>query len=79
MDLNTYLSTIESAKSLSRKTGIIEVLISQWRRCVRPVPVSKCIIIENATNGQVGRRDLRPNDWHEIWPELIEHDRVINE
>ncbi len=26
--------------------------------------------IERATNGAVTRRDLRPDDWHEIWPEL---------
>jgi len=26
--------------------------------------------IERATNGQVTRRDLRPHDWRNIWPEL---------
>jgi len=25
-----------------------------------------------ATNGQVTRRDLRPADWHLIWPELAD-------
>jgi len=28
--------------------------------------------IQAATNGVVSRRDLRPDDWHLIWPELIE-------
>lgn len=26
--------------------------------------------IERLTGGQVTRRDLRPHDWREIWPEL---------
>jgi len=25
-----------------------------------------------ATNGQVTRRDLRPHDWMQIWPELAD-------
>jgi len=28
--------------------------------------------IQAATNGVVSRRDLRPDDWHLIWPELAE-------
>lgn len=27
--------------------------------------------LERATAGNVRRWDLRPNDWHRIWPELI--------
>ncbi len=30
-----------------------------------------CVAIEQATGGQVSRRDLRPEDWHRIWPELV--------
>jgi len=28
------------------------------------------VSIERATDGAVTRKDLRPEDWHEIWPEL---------
>lgn len=31
-----------------------------------------CVAIEQATAGAVTRKDLRPNDWAEIWPELID-------
>ena len=31
-----------------------------------------CVAIERATSGEVTRQDLRPNDWHLIWPELTE-------
>lgn len=30
-----------------------------------------CVLIERATAGDVRRWDLRPDDWHLIWPELI--------
>ena len=26
--------------------------------------------VEHVTNGAVTRKELRPNDWHLIWPEL---------
>ncbi|KGC15007.1 hypothetical protein DM48_333 [Burkholderia gladioli] len=31
-----------------------------------------CVAIERATEGAVTRRDLRPDDWQDIWPELVE-------
>jgi DNA-binding transcriptional regulator YdaS (Cro superfamily) len=34
------------------------------------VPIERCVPIERATNGAVTRKDLRPDDWQEIWPEL---------
>ena len=30
-----------------------------------------CVLIEKASDRLVMRWDLRPNDWHRIWPELI--------
>ena len=29
------------------------------------------VAIERATDGAVRRWDLRPDDWHRIWPELV--------
>ena len=31
-----------------------------------------CVSIERETDGQITRKDLRPDDWHMIWPELAE-------
>ena len=31
----------------------------------------KCVQIERDTESELRRWDLRPNDWHLIWPELI--------
>ncbi|QFY79751.1 hypothetical protein DUD43_07280 [Alcaligenes faecalis] len=33
-------------------------------------------ILELETCGAVTRRDLRPDDWHRIWPELAEKEHV---
>lgn len=46
--------------------------IRQWQhryaeRCPSPL---NCVAIEQATQGQVTRQDLRPHDWASIWPEL---------
>lgn len=37
----------------------------------RKIPSAELSVsIEKATLGVIGRRDLRPDDWHRIWPEL---------
>jgi DNA-binding transcriptional regulator YdaS (Cro superfamily) len=38
---------------------------------LRPAAPELCVLIEKITNGAVTRRDLRPDDWHRIWPELV--------
>lgn len=45
--------------------------VSEWARGLRPVPIERCVAIEKVTSGAVTRRDLRPDDWWRIWPELI--------
>ena len=47
--------------------------VRQWQHGYadrRPGPVY-CVAIERVTNGLVTRRDLRPDDWHLHWPELV--------
>lgn len=46
--------------------------VSNWASGGRPVPPHRCVAIEVATGGQVTRKDLRPDDWQRIWPELNE-------
>lgn len=77
MRLDQYLSIPDnSAVKLARDIGAQSALISQWRNGVRPVPIERCVAIERATDGQVTRRDLRPDDWHMIWPELSEREHA---
>jgi len=74
MELNSYLKRNHgNASRLAATLGLSPVLISQWAVGGRPVPITRCPAIERATNGLVTRRDLRPNDWWAIWPELAVH------
>ncbi len=50
--------------------GVTMAAIGNWK--ARGVPVQRCVVIERLTQGAVTRRDLRPHDWQQIWPELAE-------
>lgn len=50
--------------------GVSGSLVTQWAGG-KPVSEVRCVSIERATDGAVRRWDLRPDDWHRIWPELI--------
>lgn len=75
MNLDEYLSAADapSASELAKLIGAPHVAqINQWRNPGinrRPSP-AYCVAIERATSGAVTRRDLRPDDWQDIWPEL---------
>ena len=54
---------------LALRVGASTQAVSNWR--ARGVPLEHCAAIEHVTGGAVRRWDLRPDDWHRIWPELI--------
>jgi DNA-binding transcriptional regulator YdaS (Cro superfamily) len=55
-------------KKLAEAIGQSPQTVSNWRS--RGVPLLHCVAIEQATGGAVTRRELRPDDWQRIWPEL---------
>jgi len=57
--------------AVSRLCGVKPPSVWEWKRRGR-IPVERCATIEHATSGAITRRDLRPNDWHQIWPELVD-------
>ena len=75
MNLSEYLSSpgALTVGELRKRSGVpSDAQIRQWQHGYanrRPGP-AHCVAIERATNGAVTRRDLRPDDWHLIWPEL---------
>lgn len=78
MNLNDYLSRpgAETATKLAELIGVNQDQLRQWRHGYggrSPGPAA-CVDIERATSGAVRRWDLRPDDWHRIWPELIGSD-----
>lgn len=76
MILDRYLNEpgALTVSQLREKIGVkSDIQIRQWRHGYagrRPSP-EYATAIEQATVGRVMRWDLRPEDWHRIWPELI--------
>lgn len=55
--------------SAARKLGVERYqTVQSWAK--NGVPVEYCLAVETAVEGGVTRRDLVPNDWQRIWPEL---------
>jgi DNA-binding transcriptional regulator YdaS (Cro superfamily) len=71
MKLFDYVSKHGSKTELARAIGAQPQLVWQWATGVRPVPLERCVPIEVATEGVVSREELRPDDWQNIWPELV--------
>ena len=74
--MSTLLNYFNSLNVDARKAFLTQACLTEGylrRACCRSVKMSpnRCVAIERATNGQVTRKDLRPHDWKDIWPELI--------
>ena len=69
MNLKQYAEK-HSQKALADLIGESPSFVNQWIRKDRPVPITTCVLIEQRTGGAVTRQEIRPRDWHLIWPEL---------
>lgn len=56
--------------ALAKAIDVPPSFVSKMLSGEKAVPIERCIPIERATGGAVTRKDLRPDDWQEIWPEL---------
>ena len=72
MDLKNYIDALErgEAKKLATALGVSSSFLSQMASGRSPISPARCVEIEQATNKAVTRRELRPDDWERIWPEL---------
>lgn len=75
MNLRTYLDSLPrgGTAKLADALGISSVYLHQLaaRQGDREPKPELAVCIERATHGAVMRWDLRPDDWHRIWPELV--------
>lgn len=70
-------SVVGSATALAGLLGVTKGAVFQWKLAGRSTPEKHCVAIERITHGAVTRRDLRPDDWQDIWPELAkEHEHA---
>jgi DNA-binding transcriptional regulator YdaS (Cro superfamily) len=64
--------TPEDRRRLAAKTGVNAASLYQALTGKGAgFSPAKCVQIEQSSEKEIRRWDLRPNDWWEIWPELI--------
>lgn len=75
MNLSDYIKESERKRTdLAKELGVGLSYLYQMEKGIRAVSPLRAVAIERATDGHVTRRDLRPDDWHLIWPELAAAD-----
>ncbi|MCL4664465.1 YdaS family helix-turn-helix protein [Burkholderia multivorans] len=74
MNLKEFISSSErgTAKKLAAFLGVSPSYLSQMASGESAISERRCVLIERFTGGKLTRRDLRPDDWHLIWPELAQ-------
>lgn len=60
--------------AIARALGVTPPVVSDWVSGKKRIPWERCTAIERATEGAVTRKDLRPMDWQDHWPELATKD-----
>lgn len=68
--LDVAAHAVGGRKALASALGVTVAALGNWK--ARGVPVRRCMAIVRRAMGCVTLRDLRPDDWREIWPELAE-------
>lgn len=69
---NEVIEHFGSPTKTSVALGVSVQAVCFWRDSLREINPKTCVDIERITNGKFTRKDLRPNDWQDIWPELVE-------
>lgn len=55
---------------IASKCGVVDAYLYQIFTRRKMAGAALCVAIEQASNGEITRKVLRPDDWHLIWPEL---------
>lgn len=79
MNLRAYLASLErgGASRIAELLGISISYLSQLSTGAAAISPARCVAIEFATGGEVTRKDLRPDDWQSIWPELASAEAAV--
>lgn len=71
MTLNEYISLLPSggATRFAKQIKVSRSRLSQMVSGITAIPAHKATAIRDATNGLVSRKESRPDDWSDYWPE----------
>jgi DNA-binding transcriptional regulator YdaS (Cro superfamily) len=67
--VNRAIAACGGLTSLANSMAVPPQVVVNWR--ARGVPLAHCAELETVTGGAVRRWEMRPDDWHKVWPELI--------
>ncbi len=70
MNLHIYLQTRTTQTAFAKALGVSQGLVTQWVAGKTRITEKRAVQIEKFTGREVTRQELRPKDWHLIWPEL---------
>jgi len=56
--------------SLAKHLGCMQPFVHKMANGAKPVPVHHAAEIEKFTDGEVTRKDMFPDTWQRIWPEM---------
>lgn len=80
MKLKDYFLTRRGEQSkMAEALGISTSQMSQMVSGLCAISNERCVAIEKFTDGLVSRKDLKPDTWQKIWPELAEKRSVTND
>ena len=74
MDLKAFLKSLPTDEEREAFAAACETSLGHLRNCIytdKRLAPANCVLCEKNSGGIVRRWDLRPDDWHRIWPELI--------
>lgn len=71
---NRVIKHFGSPTKTALALGVTVQAICFWRDGERQINPKICVLSEKLTDGKVTRKDLRPKDFAEIWPELANND-----
>lgn len=77
--IDVAAEAVGSQATLARLLSVSRGAVNQWKDAGRMVPLEHCATIERLASGRTTRRQLRPTDWHLIWPELVTKDHPAPE
>jgi DNA-binding transcriptional regulator YdaS (Cro superfamily) len=80
MKLRTYLDSLPRGgiTDFATKSGISPIYLSQLAagQDGRVPSAELCVVLERSSEKVVTRQELRPTDWHLIWPELATQEQA---
>ena len=74
MKLIDYLNSLapDARDAFASKCGTSVGYIRKACSVGQSLGAELCVSVEQHSDGQVTRQELRPDDWERIWPELVD-------